>query len=53
MKDQIINCTVTTCKYNSNQKQLCNLDTIVVSPCKDCQPKTSEESQCASYECNK
>lgn len=52
MKNQTINCTVTSCKYNSNQKQLCQLDTIIVSPCKNCNTAKTDESQCSSYECN-
>lgn len=53
MNNQTINCTVTSCKYNSNQKQLCKLDTIVVAPCNDCHTKKTDESQCASYEYDK
>ena len=31
-ENQTINCTVTSCKYNNNQRQLCNLEHIIVTP---------------------
>ena len=32
MGNQKINCTVTSCKYNENQEQKCNLKQIIVTP---------------------
>ena len=31
-ENQKINCTVSSCKYNNGQKQLCNLQAIIVTP---------------------
>ena len=46
---QTINCTVTSCKYNNNQRQLCNLENIIVTPVQGCNTKKSDESMCSSY----
>lgn len=48
--EQQINCTVTSCKFNEQQKQECTLRQIVVTPKQNCKTKTIEESMCSSYE---
>lgn len=48
MNDQKIKCTVTTCKYNDWQRQGCNLESIIVTPCSDI-VEEKEESMCSSY----
>ena len=48
-KNQKINCTVTSCKYNNNGKQECNLEEIVVTPIIGCETKQPDESMCSSY----
>lgn len=47
--NQKINCTVTSCKYNNNEKQNCELGEIIVEPCIDCETKLPDESMCGSY----
>lgn len=48
-KNQKINCTVTSCKYNKNQEQECSLEQIIVTPIQDCNTKQPDESMCSSY----
>lgn len=48
-KNQTINCTVTSCKYNKNGENLCSLEQIVVTPIQDCNTKQPDESMCSSY----
>lgn len=48
-KNQTINCTVTSCKYNKNGENLCSLEQIVVTPIKNCDTKQPDESMCSSY----
>lgn len=48
-KNQKINCTVTTCKYNKNNEQECSLEQIIVTPMQDCNTKQADESMCSSY----
>ena len=50
---QKINCTVDSCKYNNGEKNLCELQNIVVTPVNNCNTKQPEESMCSSYENNK
>ena len=50
-KNQKINCTVTSCKYNDEQRQKCNLETIIVTPVQGVSSTEADESQCSSYEC--
>lgn len=50
-KNQKINCTVTSCKYNDEQRQECNLETIIVTPVQGVSSSEPDESQCSSYEC--
>lgn len=48
-KNQRINCTVTSCKYNRNQEQECELEQIIVTPVQNCSTKNPDESMCSSY----
>lgn len=48
--NQKINCAVTSCRYNDNAAQWCELQSIVVKPCHDCgNGKPEDESMCGSY----
>lgn len=46
---QKINCTVTSCKYNNQEKEKCTLEAIHVAPIQNINTKTPDESVCASY----
>ncbi|MCL2355138.1 MAG: DUF1540 domain-containing protein [Oscillospiraceae bacterium] len=47
---QKINCNVGSCEYNDPEDHKCELDEIVVEPCKDCGTgEPEEESMCGSY----
>ena len=46
---QTINCTVTSCKFNNMQRQLCELEHIIVTPTQGCNTKQADESMCSSY----
>lgn len=48
-KNQKINCTVTSCKYNKIGEQECALEQIIVTPTQDCNTCTPDESMCSSY----
>ena len=48
-KNQKINCTVTSCKYNNEQTQGCQLQQIIVTPIIGCNTKQADESMCSSY----
>ena len=48
-RDQKINCTVTSCKYNEEGRQECSLKQIVVTPVENCDTKQPDESMCSSY----
>lgn len=48
-KNQKINCTVTSCKYNEKQNQECNLEQIIVTPIQNCNTSKPDESMCSSY----
>lgn len=52
-KNQKINCTVESCKYNDSENQNCILEQIVVTPIQNCDTKQPDESMCSSYEYNK
>lgn len=52
-KNQKINCTVHTCKYNNSETKRCQLENIVVTPMPDCNTKTPDESMCSSYDYDK
>ena len=51
-KNQKINCTVTSCRYNNGQKQECNLEAIIVTPQEGVKTQEPDESMCSSYECH-
>lgn len=48
-KNQKINCTVTSCKYNDTDRQECELEQIIVTPIVGCNTKQPDESMCSSY----
>lgn len=48
-KNQKINCTVASCKYNNGEANLCELEQIIVKPVKDCCSTKPDESKCGSY----
>ena len=48
-KNQKINCTVESCKYNNKKCQECELGQIVVTPIIGCDTKQPDESMCSSY----
>ena len=50
-KNQKINCTVTSCKYNNGQRQECNLESIIVTPVQGVDTTNPDESMCSSYDC--
>ena len=49
-KNQKINCTVGSCKFNNTEKQECILKQIMVAPITNCNTKTADESMCSSYD---
>lgn len=49
-RNQKINCTVASCKYNNTENAECVLKAIHVSPMEGCETKKPDESMCASYE---
>lgn len=51
-KNQKINCTVETCKFNNIQNKKCELQQIMVTPINECHTKNPDESMCSSYENN-
>mgnify|MGYP001854466109 CR=1 FL=1 len=48
-KNQKINCTVGSCKYNDHTRQECSLEQIIVTPIENCDTKQADESMCSSY----
>ena len=50
---QKIYCTVETCKYNNEQNNECNLQTIKVTPTQNCNTQKADETKCSSYEYEK
>ena len=53
-KKQVIKCTVGSCEYNDKTAQKCELNGIIVTPCKNCNSgKAEDESMCGSYKCDK
>lgn len=48
--NQKINCTVESCKFNNQEKQMCELKQIIVTSINDCNTKKLDESMCSSYE---
>lgn len=51
--NQKINCTVSSCKYNNQQKGKCTLQVIQVTPNQNVKTEMPDESMCASYEFDK
>lgn len=51
-KNQTINCTVGSCKFNNQQNQQCQLQQIIVEPVEGCNTGKSNESLCSSYKNN-
>lgn len=49
-ENQKINCTVSSCKYNNQQKEKCTLQAIHVAPIQNVDTETADESMCASYQ---
>ena len=49
-KDQKINCTVSSCKYNNTQTQKCKLESIIVTPVEGVDTQNPDESMCSSYD---
>jgi len=49
-KNQKINCTVSSCKYNDKQRQDCNLESIIVTPVGEKNTGNPDESMCSSYD---
>jgi len=52
-KNQKINCTVESCRYNNKPQQECTLQAIKVTPINDCNTKLPDESMCSSYKYEK
>ena len=50
-KNQKINCTVESCRYNNKSAQICNLKSIIVTPKTNTNTTNPDESECSSYEC--
>lgn len=51
-RDQRINCTVESCKFNNCNQNVCELKQIEVQACPGCSNGTPEdESMCGSYSC--
>ena len=49
-KNQEINCTVTSCRFNNGKDSKCTLQSINVEPIEDCDTCSPDESMCGSYE---
>ena len=47
-KKQIINCKVSSCKYQ-NENNKCNLNQITVKPFKNCKTGEKDETICGDY----
>lgn len=51
-KNQTIHCSVSSCRYNKADQQMCELESIEVRPNCDCHSGACDESMCGSYQCN-
>ncbi len=51
--NQKINCTVTNCKYNNQEKEKCTLQAIHIAPISNMNTEAADESMCASYKSEK
>ena len=49
-KNQKINCTVNSCRYNNSEEKICTLSQITVEPIDECETCSPDESMCGSYE---
>ena len=49
-KNQKINCTVSSCKYNDIERQNCQLESIIVTPVPNITTANPDESMCSSYD---
>ena len=49
-KNQKINCTVKSSKYNNGDENECSLKSIKVTPTENTSTKKSDESMCSSYD---
>lgn len=47
--NQKINCTVSSCRYNNQEKAKCTLEAIHVEPIENINTEMPDESMCASY----
>ena len=47
---QEINCNVEKCRYNNKEKNMCELQAILVSPVQGTNTKKADDSMCASFE---
>ena len=48
-KNQKINCTVSSCRFNSGKYDRCLLESITVAPITNVKTMEPDESMCASY----
>ena len=48
-KNQKINCTVGSCRYNNQNEQKCELQAILVAPNEGKKTMQPDESMCSSY----
>lgn len=48
-KNQKINCTVSSCRFNSGEDDRCLLESITVAPITNVKTMEPDESMCASY----
>ncbi len=48
--NQKINCTVKSCKYNNHINEICELNSIIVTPKTNVNSGKPNESKCSSYE---
>ena len=51
--NQKINCTVSSCKYNNQEKEKCTLEAIKVAPIENTKTQQPDESMSESYEIEK
>ncbi len=47
--NQCIHCTVGSCRFNAQSKNVCSLDSIQVCPSKQVSSGQTDESMCESY----
>ena len=50
-KNQKINCTVKSCKYNNRKNKECGLSAITIAPVRENSLQGEDESVCSSYDC--